>query len=289
MKGMEKIMRLIKLIGSLVVVVLALLGTTLLAQAAGLRQNAQNGAALFNAKCIGCHTIGGGVRVGPDLKDITQAVDGAWLKQFIRTPDQVLASGDPTAAALLAQFKVKMPNLNLSAAEVDDLIAYLGSPEASTSQANDPAQQVMAMTGSVERGRLLFSGGTGMQNGGTPCMACHSVSGVSWLGGGALGPDLTQVYSRLGRTGLASALGSLPFPTMQGVFAGKPLALAEQADLLAFFEKSSQAAPPLPLLNLGFSLGLGAVITAGLFGLLLLFWPRQRMSIAQRLRKNGSL
>ncbi len=121
-------------------------------------------------------------------------------------------------------------------------------------------------------------------------MACHTVNGVGPLGGGALGPDLTHVYARYGRQGLAAALGSLPFPTMQGVFANTPLSPDDQSDLLAFFQQADQQGGQVRTQqNLLTLLAAGSSVAALLLVGMLMFWPQQRMGIAQRLRKNGRL
>lgn len=81
---------------------------------------------LFRTRCSSCHTIGHGDSVGPDLMGVSKQRDRRWLSQFIATPDEVLAKGDPIAKALFAKYKqVQMPNLRLSSEDVDTLIEYL--------------------------------------------------------------------------------------------------------------------------------------------------------------------
>jgi protein SCO1 len=84
------------------------------------------GGYLFRTRCLGCHSIGQGDLVGPDLAGVTSRRDSAWLARYLAQPDRVLAAGDPTAAALFAQYhQVPMPNLGLSTEDVAALIAYL--------------------------------------------------------------------------------------------------------------------------------------------------------------------
>lgn len=265
-------------------------------QAAPLRQDAVTGEQMFKAKCAACHTIGGGKLVGPDLKGVTTLRDQAWLKQFIAAPDKVLGSGDPIATQLLAESNnVPMPNLGLSAAEVENLLAYLAAQDGAAGSTAGMAQPTPAApapmpVGDATQGARLFSGQARLQAGGTPCIACHSVEGNAALGGGALGPDLTQVHTRYGgNAGLAAALAGLPFPSMQSIFATKALTPDEQADLLAFFAAADQGAAPRTLPNLLIALGAGAGLAGALFVGMAFFWPRQRLSIAQRLRKYGKL
>jgi mono/diheme cytochrome c family protein len=305
------------------------LATTLMAQAAPPAQDPVNGEKTFNTMCTGCHTIGGGKLVGPDLQGVTDRVDQAWIKTFITAPDKVIASGDPTAVALVAQYGMQMPNLGLSPQQVDDLVAFLatkGSGAAPTqaaptkaaaaaptagsgsgaapapTQAVAPAAPpaaagpaantalVLALNGNADYGQKIYSGGVSLQGGGKNCIACHSVEGVVPLGGGALGPDLTHVFTRYGgRQGLAATLGALPFPTMQGIFATRPLTVSEQADLLAFFQRADKLGQPQTQLYLLIVLAIGTVLAVLFFIGMIFFWPRQRMGIAQRLRKYGKL
>ncbi len=51
------------------------------------------GQAIFEQKCQGCHSIGGGQIVGPDLKGVTSRRDRDWLISFITSPDQLIAQG----------------------------------------------------------------------------------------------------------------------------------------------------------------------------------------------------
>lgn len=92
--------------------------------------------------------------------------------------------------------------------------------------------------GDAVTGRGLFTGAIRFQNGGPPCMACHSIAGIGALGGGALGPDLTGAYTKLRDAGFAAILTNMPFPTMRPIFVARPLTPEEQANLLAFFRQT---------------------------------------------------
>ncbi len=105
-------------------------------------------------------------------------------------------------------------------------------------QANAPPQ------GSAERGKQLFGGTARFQNRGPACAECHSTAGLPFPNGGTLGPDLTGDYQRFGPDAMSVILQTLYFPTMNPIFANRPLAPAEQADLMAFFQQSGAGASP---------------------------------------------
>ncbi len=121
--------------GYLVLLILGflLMGTTVLTQASPPSQPAEDGQVLFQERCATCHTIGGGTLVGPDLQGVTARRERDWLARWIKEPDKMLAEGDPIATQLLREFNnVPMPNLGLSDAQVEALVAYLESLEAGT-------------------------------------------------------------------------------------------------------------------------------------------------------------
>ncbi len=90
---------------------------------------------------------------------------------------------------------------------------------------------------SVERGQALFMGRVHFENGGPPCMGCHNIGSNGILGGGALGPDLTNVAARRSQSQLAEILAN-PVSVAKPIYAEHPLTAAEQADLLAFLNAS---------------------------------------------------
>jgi protein SCO1 len=81
---------------------------------------------LFKSRCAACHTSGKGDAMGPDLANVTQRRERAWLTRYVMTPDVVLASGDPIAKALFAKFRnLRMPNLDLRPEEIELLLPYI--------------------------------------------------------------------------------------------------------------------------------------------------------------------
>jgi len=204
---------------------------------------AEQGKTIFQQKCAACHSVGGGNIVGPDLKGVSERRDRQWLVQFISAPDKMISRGDPIALQLLKQFNnIQMPNPGLSEAEVDDVIAYLeiqSGIRKEVAAPQPPFAPGKAVAGVDSIGREFFTGVIRLQNQGPPCVACHSVAGIGTLGGGALGPDLTQAFNKYGDTGIASVLATLPFPTMKPIYDYKPLTVEEQAHLIAFLQAVS--------------------------------------------------
>ncbi|HLO34247.1 MAG TPA: cytochrome c [Anaerolineales bacterium] len=126
-----------------------------------------------------------------------------------------------------------------------------------------------ASAGNIETGQKLFMGYVHFQNGGPPCMGCHSVGQNGLLGGGAMGPDLTNVSTRRGDLeilGILSNTGEIISPVMQPIYKDFPLTAQEQADLLAFVKSSAgQPESNKELLVLGISLAgfVAAVVVLG--------------------------
>lgn len=86
------------------------------------------GKAIFEQKCTMCHTIGGGKRIGPDLKGVTERRSAEWLVKWISDPEKMLNENDPIAVQLLKESNgVRMYDQNLTEEQVADVIAYLKS------------------------------------------------------------------------------------------------------------------------------------------------------------------
>ena len=112
-------------------------------------------------------------------------------------------------------------------------------------------------------------------------MGCHSVGENGLLGGGAMGPNLTDVSSRRSNTALASILsnyGPELSPVMQPIYTAHPLTVDEQADLIAFLLSSKgQPESDKELMVIGISL-FGSMAAALVIG----FFYRGRMRGARR-------
>lgn len=135
-------------------------------------------------------------------------------------------------------------------------------PEMKTAQ---PVSEEAIANGNIENGRKLFMGYAHFQNDGPPCMGCHSVGNNGLLGGGVMGPNLTDVTNKLSQDEIVSFLsssGTNISPVMQPIFSEQPLTESEQADLIAFMKASvGQTETDKEFVILGISLlGVAAVI-----------------------------
>jgi nitrite reductase (NO-forming) len=93
------------------------------ATAAPTDPKAVQGKLSFENKCLACHSIAGGDKLGPDLHQVTRRRDEAWLTRWMKDPEG-MSKSDPTGKELLAKYKVPMPNQNASDDEIRSYIAY---------------------------------------------------------------------------------------------------------------------------------------------------------------------
>jgi nitrate reductase gamma subunit len=177
---------------ALIVVIAVRIGTV----AGEAHADAAEAKKIFSTRCMACHTFGKGIKVGPDLKGVTERRQRPWLLKFIRSSQTVIKSGDPIATELFATFKQQqMPDwTDLSEEQIGSILDYLA--------ANGPDQKDIderfaesATLAEIENGRQLFHGERAPVNGGSACSSCHPISGGRAIGG-SLGPDLTDIYSR---------------------------------------------------------------------------------------------
>jgi mono/diheme cytochrome c family protein len=238
---------------------------------------ADQGGAIFSSKCAACHTIGKGKTVGPDLKGITTTENPAWLAKWVASPSTLIKAGDPTATKLVKQYPLQMPDLGLSSADVTAVLAYIAqqSGSAPAKGAAAPVPAAALPPGDAAVGREFFVGSDRFHNGGPPCMSCHSISGIGALGGGTLGPDLTEAYQKYGGdAGLASFLTSVPTPTMSAVWSKTPLTPQEIANLTAFIKEGAVSQRPLGAIG---KLALLAAIGVAILVLIAALYWRKRL------------
>lgn len=91
---------------------------------------AASGEELFIKRCAGCHMIGAGALIGPDLKDVGTRRTADWLLRFIKSPKAMSDAGDADAVALIKAFPVLMPDTVLSDDEIKDVLAFIAARSA---------------------------------------------------------------------------------------------------------------------------------------------------------------
>lgn len=237
----------------------------------------------FNKRCSSCHTVGGGVLKGPDLKGVTERRSMDWLVPFVKSSYAVIQSGDPVAVKLYNDFnKIDMPDIRLSEDEIRQLLEFIGSGQQPVS-ANKTRSALDAAPADVDAGRRLYLGATRLTGGGPACVSCHSVGNYGPLGGGTLAKNLTHVYSAYKDDGLSTALKNVAFPVMSEVYANKKLTDDEIFQIKSFLYRADQEAtsagnPQKKFLFLGLG---GVVITMGLIDF---SWRRRRKQSVRKER-----
>jgi nitrite reductase (NO-forming) len=84
---------------------------------------AMQGKLNFESKCLACHSIGGGDKLGPDLYGVTKRRDAGWIGRWLHDPEGMLKT-DADAKKLLEKYKVPMPNQGMTDEGVKDMVAY---------------------------------------------------------------------------------------------------------------------------------------------------------------------
>lgn len=85
---------------------------------------AVQGKAAFESKCLACHSVGEGKKLGPDMVGVTTRRHDDWLMKWLSAPEKMLAT-DPVAKALLKEYNnLPMPNQGLSQTEMRQYLAY---------------------------------------------------------------------------------------------------------------------------------------------------------------------
>lgn len=174
-------------------------------------------ALLFLERCAPCHTVGEGDLDGPDLLPSTEGPATEVRDAVVRMQEEYT---DP-----------------LTPEEIDSLVELLRGGEVSVRlrAAGSADLTVPAEVGSAAAGARLFFGDDPLSGGGTPCFACHAVSGR----GGALSADVTLVASRLGNATLRSVIQRPAFPFMKAAYLDRPVTDREALDLLAYLGEAA--------------------------------------------------
>jgi nitrite reductase (NO-forming) len=86
--------------------------------------DAVQGKLAFESKCLACHSVGQGKKLGPDIAGVTRRRNDEWLFRWMKAPEKMLES-DAAAKAMLKEYNnLPMPNQSLSDAEIKQYIKY---------------------------------------------------------------------------------------------------------------------------------------------------------------------
>ncbi len=258
------------------------------------RAQTDEGQAGYASSCASCHQADGSGIPGtfPPLAGNPAATDPAYVADVIGN-----GKSGPIEVDGVTYDSVMPAMPALEGAELDAIVAHVvalaggadtgvgAEPDAAdpTAETTVPAEPTV---GDPDRGRDLFLGSSGLDNGGGACAACHTAGAEGNLGGRSLGPDLTDVISRLGgEAGLTGWLANPPSVTMTPIFADRPMTEGEIAHLVAYLATTPDAGAA------GGSID--RLVVAGVVGLIALFgamavaWRGMRQTYVQRLRSRA--
>lgn len=237
--------------------------------------HAFDASAYFDKSCSSCHSVGFGDDVGPDLKGVTERRTEKWLLNFIKDSQGVIQTGDPIAVELFNKYrKKKMPEQDLSDGEIRALLNFIarGGPGEKPLDAKAASEATKA---ELAFGAELFLGTKSFNKGGPACISCHSVGNFGPLGGGTLGLNLSQVYSKYEDRGLSKALAKAAFPVMREIYAERPLTTEEAFAVKAFlFEADKSGTVSGNYQKKFLFLGLSGVVVA--MGIIDFIWRKRR-------------
>ncbi len=207
--------------------------------------NAQDGGAIFKAKCSACHSVGSTRLVGPGLAGINEKRSREWLLTWIKDSQAMIASGDADAIAIFEEYNKSpmIPFTDLSDDEIISILNYVdaenGGGEVTSTETKKevkPTEPIAYSKEDVEIGEALYTGERRFKNGGPSCISCHNVTNDNLMVGGLLAKDLTNVYERLGDAGISGIVSAPPFPAMVNSYGNQPLTEDEVRQLSGFFK-----------------------------------------------------
>ncbi|WP_353128210.1 cytochrome c, partial [Parapedobacter pyrenivorans] len=93
-------------------------------------QDPKAGETIFKANCSSCHKVFGKF-LGPELAGVNERREEAWLLKWVHNAPAMIASGDPIALELDAQFPNAMMSSfpTLSDDDIKNVLAYITSEE----------------------------------------------------------------------------------------------------------------------------------------------------------------
>jgi len=133
---------------------------------------------LYDVRCLSCHSLGGvGGEYAPDLTYEGSKLKGGWIINFLQAPDMI--------RPLLQQ----MPMFGLTEAEARLAVEYIKTHFVAPDIAPHLPPGITLSETQLTAGEQLFYA--------KGCHSCHTIGEAKRMGGGALGPNLTEVGARL--------------------------------------------------------------------------------------------
>jgi mono/diheme cytochrome c family protein len=205
---------------------------------------------IFHKRCTGCHTFGRGVKVGPDLKGVTERRTREWLIHFVRGSSTVIQSGDPIATKLFHDFKQeRMPDWSdLSPEQVGAILDYFAA-DGPLQKEPDERDATTATAEEIEIGRQLFHGAKQLSYGGHSCHTCHAIRDSESYEG-SLGRDLTGAYFKYRDRALTDFLKHPCSVREPESLSSNYLTPQESFDLKAYMAKAAGLQIPVPVSRL---------------------------------------
>lgn len=147
-----------------------------------------NGRDLFNNTCAGCHTHGRGDHLGPDMAN---RGGDFFTRQFIADPQAMIDSNNGRANRLYATWGYVMPKFDLTAADIEDILAFLRYQDGAGPL--QPSAPVALTEPQFVQARDLYF---------NRCAGCHGLYRT-----GATGPNIGEAHSEwVGTEGLGALL-----------------------------------------------------------------------------------
>jgi nitrite reductase (NO-forming) len=101
--------------------------------------DAVTGKLAFESKCLACHSLGQGKKLGPDLAGVTKNANDAWLTRWLKSPEEMLKTDERAKAMLKEYNNIPMPNQSLTDAEIRQFLKYFHWYDAQPAGAVKPA------------------------------------------------------------------------------------------------------------------------------------------------------
>jgi nitrite reductase (NO-forming) / hydroxylamine reductase len=192
------------------------------------------GQKLFDQKCLSCHTLGEGDRVGPDLAGLHDRREHDWLIRWMKDP-MGMGKTDPIGKELMAKYNnVPMPPQGLSVAEIEQVLAYVKAESDKGPKAADDSKPMELDGEKFEEAKNIYF---------NRCAGCHGT-----LRAGATGPNIQPERTKqIGTKGIEVILtrgmpGGMPAWGQQGILSENEIAM-----MASYIQMDPPAPPTLPL------------------------------------------